>query len=111
MPSSRENRVPLSNVSPTRRSYNTQGSTAAMPSPGTEAAASSSQQRLEEEEDRDNAANENAENDERTTYFDSERIRIPEDDEGEGGPERMFSFRKLWAFTGPGFLMSIAYLV
>ncbi|ROL42433.1 Natural resistance-associated macrophage protein 2 [Anabarilius grahami] len=23
---------------------------------------------------------------------------------------RMFSFRKLWAFTGPGFLMSIAYL-
>lgn len=22
----------------------------------------------------------------------------------------MFSFRKLWAFTGPGFLMSIAYL-
>ncbi len=84
-----------------------------MPSPGAEAAASSSpRQRLEEEEeDRDNAANENAENDERTTYFDSERIRIPEDDEGEEGPERMFSFRKLWAFTGPGFLMSIAYLV
>ncbi len=84
-----------------------------MPSPGAEAAASSSpRQRLEEEEeDRDNAANENAENDERTTYFDSERIRIPEDDEGEGGQERMFSFRKLWAFTGPGFLMSIAYLV
>lgn len=26
-------------------------------------------------------------------------------DEQEG-----FSFRKLWAFTGPGFLMSIAYL-
>uniref|UniRef100_A0A673NHX3 Solute carrier family 11 member 1 n=1 Tax=Sinocyclocheilus rhinocerous TaxID=307959 RepID=A0A673NHX3_9TELE len=23
---------------------------------------------------------------------------------------RLFSFRKLWAFTGPGFLMSIAYL-
>ena len=22
----------------------------------------------------------------------------------------LFSFRKLWAFTGPGFLMSIAYL-
>ena len=22
----------------------------------------------------------------------------------------VFSFRKLWAFTGPGFLMSIAYL-
>uniref|UniRef100_A0A8C3AH14 Solute carrier family 11 member 2 n=1 Tax=Cyclopterus lumpus TaxID=8103 RepID=A0A8C3AH14_CYCLU len=24
--------------------------------------------------------------------------------------QRVFSFRKLWAFTGPGFLMSIAYL-
>ncbi|XP_051480058.1 natural resistance-associated macrophage protein 1 isoform X2 [Apus apus] len=31
-------------------------------------------------------------------------ISIPKD----GGPG--FSFRKLWAFTGPGFLMSIAYL-
>lgn len=36
------------------------------------------------------------------TYFSDEKIRIPE---REG-----FSFRKLWAFTGPGFLMSIAYL-
>ena len=25
-------------------------------------------------------------------------------------PQSFFSFRKLWAFTGPGFLMSIAYL-
>lgn len=25
-------------------------------------------------------------------------------------PQYGFSFRKLWAFTGPGFLMSIAYL-
>ena len=25
-------------------------------------------------------------------------------------PSFRFSFRKLWAFTGPGFLMSIAYL-
>ena len=25
-------------------------------------------------------------------------------------PSYRFSFRKLWAFTGPGFLMSIAYL-
>lgn len=25
-------------------------------------------------------------------------------------PQRWFSVRKLWAFTGPGFLMSIAYL-
>uniref|UniRef100_A0ACB8G1P0 Uncharacterized protein n=1 Tax=Sphaerodactylus townsendi TaxID=933632 RepID=A0ACB8G1P0_9SAUR len=37
------------------------------------------------------------------TYLD-ERISIP-DIPGHG-----FSFRKLWAFTGPGFLMSIAYL-
>uniref|UniRef100_A0A8B9J207 Natural resistance-associated macrophage protein 1 n=1 Tax=Amazona collaria TaxID=241587 RepID=A0A8B9J207_9PSIT len=37
------------------------------------------------------------------TYLD-ERISIPKG----GGPG--FSFRKLWAFTGPGFLMSIAYL-
>lgn len=36
------------------------------------------------------------------TYFSDEKIRIPERDG--------FSFRKLWAFTGPGFLMSIAYL-
>ncbi|CAD5222546.1 unnamed protein product [Bursaphelenchus xylophilus] len=32
-------------------------------------------------------------------------VEIPEDAERPG-----FSFRKLWAFTGPGFLMSIAYL-
>nr|XP_033791761.1 natural resistance-associated macrophage protein 2 isoform X2 [Geotrypetes seraphini] len=38
------------------------------------------------------------------TYFD-EKVPIPED---EKYPR--FSFRKLWAFTGPGFLMSIAYL-
>uniref|UniRef100_A0A8C0FEX0 Natural resistance-associated macrophage protein 1 n=1 Tax=Bubo bubo TaxID=30461 RepID=A0A8C0FEX0_BUBBB len=37
------------------------------------------------------------------TYLD-ELISIPKGD----GPG--FSFRKLWAFTGPGFLMSIAYL-
>ncbi|KAJ7345958.1 hypothetical protein JRQ81_001908 [Phrynocephalus forsythii] len=37
------------------------------------------------------------------TYLD-EKIAIP-DVSGYG-----FSFRKLWAFTGPGFLMSIAYL-
>ena len=36
------------------------------------------------------------------TYF-NERIHIPES-------TSRFSFRKLWAFTGPGFLMSIAYL-
>ncbi|KAL5006553.1 hypothetical protein ScPMuIL_015359 [Solemya velum] len=39
-----------------------------------------------------------------STYFD-EKIPIPKD-----GQNAVFSFRKLWAFTGPGFLMSIAYL-
>uniref|UniRef100_A0A8C9VH95 Solute carrier family 11 member 2 n=1 Tax=Scleropages formosus TaxID=113540 RepID=A0A8C9VH95_SCLFO len=39
-----------------------------------------------------------------STYFE-EKVPIP-----EGGDEMGFSFRKLWAFTGPGFLMSIAYL-
>ena len=44
----------------------------------------------------------------RRTYFD-ERVAVPRDEvEGEGF--KSFSFRKLWAFTGPGFLMSIAYL-
>ncbi|XP_041801305.1 natural resistance-associated macrophage protein 2-like isoform X1 [Chelmon rostratus] len=38
-----------------------------------------------------------------STYFE-ERVAIPESD------NQVFSFRKLWAFTGPGFLMSIAYL-
>lgn len=38
-----------------------------------------------------------------STYFDT-KIPIPEE------PWKVFSFRKLWAFTGPGFLMSIAYL-
>lgn len=41
----------------------------------------------------------------RETYFDTEKVHIPEDRE-----HPRFSFRKLWAFTGPGFLMSIAYL-
>ncbi|CAG5131043.1 unnamed protein product, partial [Candidula unifasciata] len=39
-----------------------------------------------------------------STYF-NEKIPIPDLDK-----EECFSFRKLWAFTGPGFLMSIAYL-
>ncbi|XP_017777463.1 PREDICTED: protein Malvolio-like isoform X2 [Nicrophorus vespilloides] len=38
------------------------------------------------------------------TYFADERIQIP------NAEDTKFSFRKLWAFTGPGFLMSIAYL-
>ncbi|XP_047400759.1 natural resistance-associated macrophage protein 1 isoform X1 [Sciurus carolinensis] len=39
----------------------------------------------------------------RETYL-SEKIPIPDAQPGT------FSFRKLWAFTGPGFLMSIAFL-
>ncbi|KAG7237737.1 hypothetical protein INR49_031728 [Caranx melampygus] len=39
-----------------------------------------------------------------STYFD-QRVPVPED-----GSESGISLRKLWAFTGPGFLMSIAYL-
>ncbi|CAG9766929.1 unnamed protein product [Ceutorhynchus assimilis] len=38
------------------------------------------------------------------TYFSDEIIPIPESD------NTSFSFRKLWAFCGPGFLMSIAFL-
>jgi len=41
---------------------------------------------------------------ERETYFTDGRVPVPSE-EGVG-----FSFKKLWAFTGPGFLMSIAYL-
>nr|CAB3266101.1 natural resistance-associated macrophage protein 2-like [Phallusia mammillata] len=52
------------------------------------------------------------------TYFE-ERIPVPQDmdeeiDKFKCGPFSpdmpAFSWRKLWAFTGPGFLMSIAYL-
>lgn len=39
------------------------------------------------------------------TYFSDEKIVIPDID-----GDSCFSFRKLWACTGPGFLMSIAYL-
>jgi len=52
----------------------------------------------------------------RDTYFSNNRIAIPDEDDdavglldGEEGGVR-FSFRKLLAFCGPGFLMSIAYL-
>ncbi|KAF3689712.1 Natural resistance-associated macrophage protein 2 [Channa argus] len=38
-----------------------------------------------------------------STYFE-DKVPIPE------SVNQSFSFRKLWAFTGPGFLMSIAYL-
>ncbi|XP_030373786.1 protein Malvolio isoform X2 [Scaptodrosophila lebanonensis] len=39
-------------------------------------------------------------------YFSDEKVLIPDDEH----TNVRFSFRKLWAFTGPGFLMSIAYL-
>ncbi|XP_023035788.1 protein Malvolio isoform X1 [Drosophila willistoni] len=39
-------------------------------------------------------------------YFSDEKVLIPDDERSNIG----FSFRKLWAFSGPGFLMSIAYL-
>ncbi|KAM8864813.1 natural resistance-associated macrophage protein 2-like isoform 2-T2 [Spinachia spinachia] len=39
-----------------------------------------------------------------STYFE-QRVPVPEETSESG-----FSVRKLWAFTGPGFLMSIAYL-
>ncbi|XP_046844210.1 natural resistance-associated macrophage protein 2-like isoform X2 [Xenia sp. Carnegie-2017] len=41
----------------------------------------------------------------KTSYFES-KISIPRNDDSNYG----FTFKKLWAFTGPGFLMSIAYL-
>ncbi|CAB1455596.1 unnamed protein product [Pleuronectes platessa] len=40
-----------------------------------------------------------------TTYFDK-KVPVPDKD----SEQTSFSLRKLWAFTGPGFLMSIAYL-
>ncbi|CCD70795.2 NRAMP-like transporter smf-2 [Caenorhabditis elegans] len=39
------------------------------------------------------------------TFDDTIAVKIPEDEKNT-----WFSWRKLWAFTGPGFLMSIAYL-
>ncbi|XP_056643599.1 protein Malvolio-like isoform X1 [Diorhabda sublineata] len=45
------------------------------------------------------------ENTDLNTYFTNAKVTIPDDDSHSN-----FSFKKLWAFTGPGFLMSIAYL-
>ena len=58
-----------------------------------------------------NGTTSSGEKSKRETYFD-EKIPIPV---SEPSPEKWwacggFSFKKLWAFTGPGFLMSIAYL-
>lgn len=62
------------------------------------------------DEDKSNVRNRNGssnnvpyEDAEDTTYF-SAQVDIPETG------SYSFSWRKLWAFTGPGFLMSIAYL-
>ena len=47
----------------------------------------------------------------RDTYFSYNRIAIPEDEPGAAASGGVgFSLRKLVAFSGPGFLMSIAYL-
>ena len=47
----------------------------------------------------------------RETYFSYNRIAIPEDEPGSAASGGVgFSLRKLLAFSGPGFLMSIAYL-
>ncbi|XP_012230809.1 protein Malvolio isoform X2 [Linepithema humile] len=49
-------------------------------------------------------ANENTSLSPNNQTYCNERVQVPEI------PGTGFSFRKLWAFTGPGFLMSIAYL-
>jgi len=51
----------------------------------------------------DNVDEEDVEDETDVAVYFNERIAIPES-------TAWFSFRKLWAFTGPGFLMSIAYL-
>ncbi len=44
-----------------------------------------------------------------TTYF-VNKVQIPEDVQSDACFGTGFSFRKLLAFSGPGFLMSIAYI-
>ncbi|XP_076292866.1 solute carrier family member malvolio isoform X2 [Lasioglossum baleicum] len=63
-------------------------------------------QRTRETQNNDNKATENTSlsPNSNQAYFADEKVPIPDIDSG------VFSFRKLWAFTGPGFLMSIAYL-
>ena len=69
-------------------------------------------------DDEDNPAlvsdkdNDRIDSEERDTYFSSNRITVPdtEDDYDSSVASSSFSFRKLLAFSGPGFLMSIAYL-
>lgn len=48
---------------------------------------------------------------EETAYESDEKIVIVDvDEDGDGLTAPPFSWRKLWLFTGPGFLMSIAFL-
>lgn len=49
---------------------------------------------------------------EETAYDYSDKVHIIGVDEHSGGDEEVppFSWKKLWLFTGPGFLMSIAFL-
>ena len=54
--------------------------------------------------DADDSNSESRFNSHDVTYTLEQRVSIPEDENS------IFSFRKLWAFTGPGFLMSIAFL-
>ncbi|XP_071812237.1 natural resistance-associated macrophage protein 2-like isoform X3 [Apostichopus japonicus] len=56
-------------------------------------------------ENRGDRQTDEASREDNDTYFADNKISIP-----EYGDSYSFSFRKLWAFTGPGFLMSIAYL-
>ncbi|XP_070166262.1 protein Malvolio isoform X1 [Polyergus mexicanus] len=61
-------------------------------------------QRMHEAENKRATENTSLSPNNNQTYFADERVPVPET--ASAG----FSFRKLWAFTGPGFLMSIAYL-
>ncbi|KAF8410154.1 hypothetical protein HHK36_002676 [Tetracentron sinense] len=59
---------------------------------------------------------EEEENDEETAYESGEKVVIvgieesKSVDDGDGSVTPPFSWKKLWLFTGPGFLMSIAFL-
>ena len=69
----------------------------------------------------DDAARQPAMQQQRSTEFvdddggdrrvDTAEPRLDEPAWGDALPKGWFSWRKLWLFTGPGFLMSIAYLV
>ncbi|XP_057294265.1 natural resistance-associated macrophage protein 2-like isoform X2 [Hydractinia symbiolongicarpus] len=61
------------------------------------------------EPDKSNVHSINSMDDTAGTYFD-QKIPIPRALNSEEDEQYKFSWRRLWAFTGPGFLMSIAYL-